>query len=71
MKVLSGWVNHEKLNNVDEMCTEGLNIFMFYYFKLKCFANCVVFQIRSGYVYVLEKIDFFSPSPKILMSVSQ
>ena len=39
MKVLSGWVNHEKLNNVDEMCTEGRNIFMLYHFKRRFFTE--------------------------------
>ena len=29
-------------------------------FKLKFFADCMVFLTRSGYVYVLEKIYLFS-----------
>ena len=43
-----------------------LNIFSFYHLKFKCLEYYVVFLTRSGYVYVLKKIDFFSPSLKIL-----
>ena len=37
---LPGWLKDEKVNNVDEKFTEGLNI-----------LECVVFLTRSGYVY--------------------
>ena len=37
-----------------------LKFFMLCCFKLKCFADCMVFLTRSGYVYVLEKIYLFS-----------
>ena len=48
------------MNNVDEKCTEDLNI-----------LECMVFPARSGYVYsMFWKIYFFSPSPKILVSAT-
>ena len=58
--ILIWLVNDEKVDNVVEKCTEGLNIFMFYYLKLKCLEYCMVFLTRSGYVYVLKNRFHFS-----------
>ena len=45
-----------------ECAQKVLIFFMLCCFKLKCFADCMVFLTRSGYVYVLKKYISFLAS---------